>query len=977
MPIASSPRLRLAGPCLVALTAAALAPAQGGSAQGEAALAHFREVTQGTWLVRWHEATGTPRELYGSGAALADWRENTLDEARRHAHLQLRQWPELLGLGDSEFREILGARLGRSWTFTFTQHNKGLEVLGGRVDVRIHGTGRLAFLGSTAWPVPPTFDVTPQIDEANAVRLGWAGAHCTPNDVPQPGRRRTPRLLILPDDATRTLALAWEVPISAIAADGSGPVGRAYVDAHSGAFLRYENDKHECGFCRAGAGPHAEHAVTPATGSPQSPPPATYTVMGYAHDGLSPVATPNNVPLPGVQVDIPGVGIFTTDSNGQFSANLSSAATLNATLVGEHSSLVYGSNAPIAAATLQPGAPGTLQFASAGSSQDTLAHTTAYLWTWRVNDFLRGIVGNSPQLNQADHVVPTVNINSTCNAYYVGNSINFYRAGGSCNNTAGASVIAHEWGHGLDDQYGGISQVNGLSEGWGDIHSLYLLDDPVIGHAFFTSGGGIRNGNNTRQYPSGSGVHDQGESWMGFAWKLRQNLRTSVGNTQAIAISNDIVLGSIVANAIDQQSAVREVFLADDNDGNLLNGVPHYNELVAACNAHSLPYPATQAGVLQATSLGTTTQIGTPRVAEVVATPTFGTWTQVRLHYDDGQPRQRVMLPTAAADTYRALLPGAAAGQTIRYHFEGQHASGPTFRLPTTGEFAYITLGEQQIFLEDFESGGAGWTHGATAGNDDWQIGVPAGGSGSGWSDPATAFGGSRCAGTDLGLPGDGAYSPSSTMWLRSPPIDCTGHTGVRLRFRRWLTCDGAITDLLMIRVAGSLAWLNPFAPTLDNGWVLYEVPVSQADNQPAVVIEFSLQSDTQFEYGGWNLDDVELYTLSGNVVPPIRLAMLPEQAQQGNTITIDVHTPGFRPFGLAISEQSGPLLLPGLPPIAVGANYVALFTTTDATGHYTSTFTAPPPASTLGLLWYSQVLTLDAQGAFATSNRFLNLFTQ
>ncbi len=962
MPIASLQRV--ARLVLVSLPLTALC------AQAHEAFERFERQTAGTWIVRWHDATSTPAEIYGSGAPLADWRENSLAEARRHAQVLLGQWPDLLGLGDSEFREVIGARLGRSWSLTFAQHFGGLPVLDARVDVRIHGNGRLVFLGSTAWPLPASFDVTPRIDEANAVRLAWAGARCTPNDVSQPGTKRQPRLVILTDTASRTASLAWEVPIAAVLADGSGPIGRAYVDARSGAFLRYTNDKHECALCASGAGPHG-HAAAPA------PTPATYTVMGYAHDGTSPVATPNNVPLPGVQIDLPGVGTFFTDSNGQFSADLTTAATITARLVGQHSAQVYGSNAPTVPITLQPGVGATLQFAASGSSQNTLAHTTTYLWTWRINEFLRGIVGNSPQLNQADHVVPTVNINSTCNAYYVGNSINFYRAGGSCNNTASASVIAHEWGHGLDDQYGGISQVNGLSEGWGDIHSLYLLDDPVIGHGFFTSGGGIRNGNNTRQYPSGSGVHDQGESWMGFAWKLRQNLRTSLGTTQALAISNDIVLGSIVANAIDQQSAVREVFLADDNDGNLLNGVPHYAELVAACNVHNLPYPAIQAGVLQATSLGTATEIGAPRVAEVIATPTFGTWTQVRLHYDDGQAHQRVMVPGAVANSYRAMLPGAVAGQSIRYHFEGQHASGPTFRLPTTGEFAYVTLGEQRVYLEDFETGGPGWTHGATSGNDDWEIGVPAGLGGGSWSDPAAAFSGTRCAGTDLGLVGDGAYSASSHMWLRSPPIDCTGQTGLRLRFRRWLTCDGGITDLLMIRVAGTLAWINPFAPTLDNGWLVYEVPVAQADNQPAVVIEFSLSSDTTYEYGGWNLDDVELYRLAGNVVPPIRLAVLPEQAQQGNPVTIDVQTPGFRPFGLAFSEQQGPLLLPGLPPLAVGPNYIALFTTTDANGHYTSTFNAPPPAGLMGLTWHSQVLTLDAQGAFATSNRFTNLFTQ
>ena len=55
------------------------------------------------------------------------------------------------------------------------------------------------------------------------------------------------------------------------------------------------------------------------------------------------------------------------------------------------------------------------------------------------------------------------------------------------------------------------------------------------------------------------------------------------------------MIGSIVANATNQANAGREVFLADDNDGILTNGTPHYADLVWACTQHNLPYPATAA----------------------------------------------------------------------------------------------------------------------------------------------------------------------------------------------------------------------------------------------------------------------------------------------------------------------------------------------------------------------------------------------
>jgi len=713
----------------------------------------------------------------------------------------------------------------------------------------------------------------------------------------------------------------------------------------------------------------------PATPTPAPPIPATYTVMAWTHTLLSPVSVPTNTPLVGLEVVVPGLGTLITDQNGQFTADLSSPTQVTIQLNGVHSGLVQGPNALTLQQTLQPGVNATLQLGTAGATEQELAHSTTWYWTHRVNEWARSILGNTPELALADQVAPTVNIGSTCNAYYSGNSINFYAAGGGCNNTSGASVIAHEWGHGLDDRYGGISQANGLSEGWGDICSLYLLDDPTIGHDFFTGGGGIRSGNNNRQYPSGAGVHDQGESWMGFAWKFRQNLRTAFGTTQAIAISDDLVLGSIAAAANNQQDAVLAVFLADDNDGNLANGTPHHSYLAAACQAHSLPYPPILAGYLTHTPLQSTVLQGTPRRVDVAAIAVSGSITQVRLHWNDGQARQRDMVPTGAASLWHALLPGRLATQTLQYHFEALHSTNIWLRLPASGEYQYLTQAEHRLFFDDFENGGVGWTHGAVSGTDDWEIGVPAGRSGPVWTDPGLAASGSRCAGTDLGGTSDGAYSPWSESWLRSPVIDCTGFTGIRLRFQRWNSCDSP-ADRLELRIAGMPIWLSPFTQVLESGWTVFETWTSIATNNPNVTIEFRIRSAGTPEYGGWNIDDVELFSMNAPVALPATLSLLPEQAQQGTPVTIGVSTMGSQPFLLAIGDSAGPTLVPGIPALHAGGSLITLFQFTDAAGAYSLTFPAPG-ASAVGTYWYSHVLTLDAGGAIVASNRFVNLFTQ
>ncbi|MBM3961813.1 MAG: hypothetical protein FJ306_07930 [Planctomycetes bacterium] len=935
----------------------------------------FVQAHGSAWIVRWHAATGTPRAIFGHGYDLADWRDASEAEARRHAHRELQRHAELLGLGASDFPEAISARMGRTWTFSFRQTFRGLEVIDGRADVRIHMVGKVVHLGSTAWPVPADFDVAPTLGEANAAARAWLHLGREPGAVPQPGRPRPNRLVLVGEAAgaavKAAVRLAWEIPVSAVAADGSGPIGRVYVDARTGAVLRFVDDKHACGIpgCDGGRGGAPAHRTAP-------PVPTTITVRGWTHTGLSPVSTPSNPPLAGVQVAVPGHGVQTTDQNGQFTIDLTAPLTVTALVEGQRCNLVFGPGAPTATANLQPGVPATLQFGSANGGEQPLAHTTTYYWTDRINTWARGILGNTPELAVADNVQPTVNMTSTCNAYYVGNSINFYASGGGCNNTSAASVVAHEWGHGLDDRYGGISQTNGLSEGWGDICSMYLLDDPQIGHDFFSGGGGIRDGNNGQQYPNGSGPHAQGESWMGFAWKFRQNLRAALGTAQALAISDDIVLGSIAANAQNQPDAVVAVFQADDNDGVLGNGTPNYATLAAACNAHSLPYPPIVAGYVQnPTLLGSTLDQGLPRNVQVDAVPLFGAFAQVRVHWSTGGGvwQQRAMIPAGPANRWQALLPGHLAPTIVQYHFEATHATGATFRKPATGEYGYTTLSERRIWFDGFEQGGAGWTHGATAGVDDWQIGPAGGVVGWGWSDPATAATGTAIAGTNL--TNGGAYPASTDSWLRTPPIDCTGYPTVRVRFKRWISCAGP-SDRLELRIGGLLTWATSFAPVSETGWSTFETIAPNGGNNPALVVEFRLVSDSVISYGGWQIDDVEVYSLNAAVPPPARLALLPEQTPPGAAVTAHLQTAGAAPFLLLLGDTAGPTAIPfpGMT-LRAGGNVIALFGATDAQGAFTATF-ASPPAPLTGSLWHSQALTLDAQGAVVATNAFLNLFT-
>lgn len=976
---------------------------QAGTPQGEfrakSAYAEFLSTQDGPWVVEWNAATLTPRQLYGNGLPIQGWRENTLQAARVHANQALVTHHDLLGLGTSEFRESIGARMGRTWSFTYDQYFAGLPVIGGRADVRINMRGVIAMLGSTAFPIPATFDTTPAIGEELATGLAWRALGKDPTGVAQPGQPRQPQLVIWGDVDAQDLApfaLAWEIPISNVDQNGDGSIGRYYIDAKSGAVLQYRSDKHDCGYTSCNSPAHGSTNGAPASApAPLAAPVATtVTVMAWTRTGLDATAALVNVPMPGLVLTVPGVGPVTTDNNGQFTVDIAASVNITVgTLDGRHHAVITGANNPTGTFTVDPGVNSTIQLLTAAATTNEAAHTTTSYWCDVTNEWCRSILGNSTQLITASAISPRINVASTCNAYYTGNTINFYQTGGGCNNTAFSTVISHEWGHGLDERYGGISNNSGdgLSEGWGDIVGCYLMDSPNLGQGFRTAGVALRSGNNTKLYGSQTEVHAAGEIWMGFAWKYRENLRAAFGTPAALQISEDTVIASIVANATNQANAVTQVFIADDDDGNLNNGVPHYAQLSAAAITKGMPYPQIQVASVSHTPLGNTSTRLTPRLVNALASATStGSITQVRLVYNAGAGSQtRVMVPNGFVNGYRGMLPGIVSG-SVTYHVEATHSSGTVVRTPATGEYTYVvsvppTGSFVSFFSETFDAGAVGWTSGATSGvGNDWQRGVPNGKtstvSGVLWSDPSAAASTGSVYGTDLGAgTSNGRYPNNINYYLRSPVINCSGRTGVTLRFKRWLTVEEGIYDVASVSVNGVQVWANPLNGNLvDTAWSTVEYAIPVADNNSAVQVEFRLLADAGLNLGGWNIDNFELGT---RFTPPLaaELRMTPEQAANGAPINIAVATQGGpKLFYLVIGDTTGPTIFAGVPPILVGGSFFLAFPdVTDASGNYAASFGAPLSPGANGLVWFSQVVTLDATNTnIVVSNQWLNLFT-
>ncbi|HZN38705.1 MAG TPA: choice-of-anchor B family protein [Planctomycetota bacterium] len=233
----------------------------------------------------------------------------------------------------------------------------------------------------------------------------------------------------------------------------------------------------------------------------------------------------------------------------------------------------------------------------------------------------------------------------------------------------------------------------------------------------------------------------------------------------------------------------------------------------------------------------------------------------LRYRVNGGLEQSVAMTPTAVPGQYEGGIPGQNAVAGIEYHVDVVDAKAAR-RSPRIGENRFLVGTRVSRWLDDFE-GANTWTTGGTA--SDWQLGAPRGRAGfssaMGWQDPLLPTSGNNVRGNDLGGTGfNGAYANSQNSFAQSAAIPTNGVQGLRLRFRRFLSLVS--TDTARLLVNGTVIW-STSAALYDTQWQWIEHDISALANPASqVVIRFELVSNTTNAAGGWQIDDVELFTL-------------------------------------------------------------------------------------------------------------------
>jgi len=266
---------------------------------------------------------------------------------------------------------------------------------------------------------------------------------------------------------------------------------------------------------------------------------------------------------------------------------------------------------------------------------------------------------------------------------------------------------------------------------------------------------------------------------------------------------------------------------------------------------------------------------------------------------DGGTWQTESFLETPTIDEWVTSIEGVQPSGNVDYYLVASDTGGnskwaPSALNPGDATFSFSVGQSTTIYAESFDGAtDNGWTHVQLATQDDWQRGAP---TGEGGYDALTPFSGSSCWGNDLGIGNfNGIYQSNVDNYLLSPPIDCTGQSGVRLRYQRWLTVEDALYDQASIEVNGTPVWQNPASGggsnhLLDSQWTMHEVDISaQADNNPSVQVRYRLQSDGGLEFGGWTVDDFSLVTVGDGVVPSLIADQSWIPAGQASVVNLDI----------------------------------------------------------------------------------------
>jgi hypothetical protein len=761
----------------------------------------------GQWNVIYNEHSGMPHRAIGTPVTAGGYDARSTAENFLVNHLGGFRIP----MNDLQFRSV---SVGEKYRYVnYFQKYNGLEVLFSHVQVKMTHDYRVMQFALDCYP-SINISTQPLLSENIAIAKATTGV----TGVKSVLASQNLKVLPIPSFRKTEFKLVYEILVANL--DAEGIPGKYYtlVDANNGEIL-YRSNK--------------VHHITANT---------DVNVTGTLH--LTHPYDPATVePLKNMKI-VENGNINYTDGTGYLGLTNTSNTTATFSLEGRWVKVQVNNSTPSWTVNL---APGTNNIDI--DNNTNIRQRTTYN---AINTVYEQMKLFYPSFTGLDYPLPAnVDVAGSCNAFYDGNSVNFFAAGGGCNATSLiADVCYHEYGHGINDKFYqsiGFNFDNGaMGEGYADIWGLSITNSPILGIGFFDNdpNGFVRRYDiDKKVYPQDlvGEVHADGEIIAGCFWDTYLNL----GNMQQMMnlFTQSYYAGISGPDGTEgqlYQDVLVEVLTIDDNDGNLANGTPNYCAITAGFAIHGIILGAatslTHTELLQANPL-------TPIIVQTSATG-IGAGSLVNGFYRIGSSGTWTpfSLTNTTGTTYEGTIPAQPAGTIVEYYLGIQDNCGTLLGVVPGGANDpsnpnipyYVMVGFDQLVYEDFDTFFGNWQTGipsddAITGN--WIIDTPVPSFvGNAMVQPDIQFtpGGSYCALTgNASSPAAGAGEndvDGGKTTLLSPEYDLSSYNNPAFSFYRWYSNDqGATpgTDFWQVDITGDGVNYVPVENTnvADHSW--------------------------------------------------------------------------------------------------------------------------------------------------------------
>lgn len=649
----------------------------------------------------------------------------------------------------------------------------------------------------------------------------------------------------------------------------------------------------------------------------------TGNVSGMATEGWGAdiCSTEAVTSMPYVRVEIQGGEWVYADENGDFVIpnDGETEVTVASDIRGQWFRVnnVSGSDAHLTQSVTPPG-PADFIHNEANNSEYNRAEVNGYIHANIVRDYTLAYCDTFPTIRDQQNFPVNVNLNENCNAYYDYSSINFFTSGGGCSNTAFSTVVHHEYGHHLVSVAG--SGQGQYGEGLGDIMGVLISGDPGLGYGFQNNCNvALRNADNNYQYPCNGEIHACGQLISGCIWDTRNELMANYPDEYL-----DII-GTLLTNSIPMHrgdlitpSITIDFLVIDDDNGDIDDGTPHYDEICAGFGAHNMDCPLIVLidfeypdGLPELVDPAGETVVAV-EVVGVTENPQPGTG---MFYYNDGSGWESTAMNEISENSYEGTFPEFDCGSPVTYYFSAETESGTVVTdpgdAPRTTFSAFAATGYVTIFADDFESD-QGWAVENSPGLDDgsWERAIPITICDRG--NPQYDFDGSgHCFVTDNSSANNcNSDVDNGNTYLISPAFDLTD-TETIFRFALWYTNgfgDDPYNDIFNVWISANdgadwtiVETIGPIsAPEWLNLWYIvndFITPTDQvrfrfdvSDLNQGSIVEAAIDA---FEIVGWECDPTGIADEIDGIDLPVDFALIGSYPNPFNaSVTIEYALP-------------------------------------------------------------------------------------